>query len=50
MFIYYLIFLNKLTLIAPSPHPAARNLPSGENLTQNTSLELSLIVTNNILI
>lgn len=30
------------TRIAPSPHPAARNLPSGENLVQNTSEGQSL--------
>ena len=32
------------TRIAPSPQPADRNLPSGENRTQNTSEELSLTV------
>ena len=33
-----------LTLIAPSPQPAAINFPSGENLTQKTSEVLSEIV------
>ena len=31
-------------LIYPSPHPAAKNFPSGENRRQNISLVLSDIV------
>ena len=32
----------KRTRMAPSPHPAANSLPSGENLVQNTSEGQSL--------
>mmetsp|Transcript_38918 Transcript_38918/g.62679 ORF Transcript_38918/g.62679 Transcript_38918/m.62679 type:complete len:125 (-) Transcript_38918:101-475(-) len=36
------------TLIVPSPQPAARSFPSGENLVEKTSLGLSLTVYNGI--